>query len=354
MRSVGTNISIVFDRIGTPYQIAVDGEVILSAYNSTGWADIAPVLRDYLNSSHIDIGSIGVEGGGSFAVNPYTAFQNRQFVLVEVDQTRSPVAVNVSTQIPADLSYDPYDINRFLVTNDYNWRSETTVPDVLRLTSRIVGGRADSRQFLFISAKSLTPGITICKTYGAAGQDSTCHSYASMQALEGFRISNIACPSTMRIQVSPSGSTTEYDGQDVRILCGCRQKYAIYAVNRDGGVTTCLFDGRSMESAGFSAFDIETNSLQPNYPTTRLTNRISTEGRRQWRLNSGKLLNEDADDMVDIATSPRIWLHDLETDRMFSVNCTDSQVDKKRRINTPGEVINYTMTFEEARVNIRR
>ncbi len=631
MRSVGTNINVFLDVVGTNYQVVIDGNVALTAHNSTGAVDIAPVLRDYLNSSHVDIGTMSVEGDSAFVDNPITGFANRQFLVVDVDQTQNPVQIIVSSEIP-----DTLPDGAMLITNDYNWRSETTVPDGLRMTSRVVGGRVDSRQFVFASAKSAEPGISVCKTYevpvynvtftldyatpfsvtvqrpaglytlptsaelgfvvddthefvawtylgrqitsinvegdvtiegiaealpahnllratrhfsnmgsisalgsadmraytgysggtswvrrgygdytalgvyssnsyesvlqfypkprptqsgiyvfsmlwrslsassglsvpgrpssgaqgglrafvdGAevpigsqltrlpivdteqhfveivyylnasiglvplywlmeqfgtceiwlpkledvtdqpeanqratawvphvddppvtlaaplsagglaapgtmsaeiAGATSACNDYYSRSVIEGFRVSNIICPSTMRIGVRPSGAGSEYDGQDVRILCNCRQKYAVYAVNRDGGITTCLFDGRSMESAGFSAFDIEINSLQPNYPTTRFTNRISTEGRRRWRLNSGKLFNEDGNDMVDIATSPRVWLHDLETDRLYAVNCVDSQVDKKRRINSPGEVINYTMTFEEARINVRR
>ncbi len=173
-----------------------------------------------------------------------------------------------------------------------------------------------------------------------------CSHYDQRSAIEVFRIDNVNCGTKLHIELDDT-----YQERDIEVICQneCEQ-YAVYAVNRDGGFTSCLFEGRPTEATSFEAFDI----YNPRKNDLRQVHRISTESRRRWTLHTSKVPDSDTEYMMGIATSTKIWLHDLRTDQIYPVICTDNQTTKRKKINTPRAIVIYTMTFEEARRNIRR
>lgn len=322
------------------FEIYVDGVQVMKGRTMSGTIDIMPIIRDYVNSSKIvlpeNIGSTLTLVNSNLAAG---------VSVTVVDDTTERIDINTNP----DASYS---VSGMVVANDYNWRAEDIMSqNPIRLTSVIVNNKIDLRQLIFMSAIQ-SQGSQLSFSFQLVSDF-----YSTIMPVTGeytatFSIRPQNNDNNYTLYLNGAGGSL-WDTQKFTSIDQHCQKYAIYAVNRQGGITSCLFDGRSTESATMIPFDI-TTSYDPANGLSREIRRIQTEGKRRWSLNSGAIKQEFANDMIDILTSPRIWLHDLMTDRIFSVNCIDGSLDKKNKINTPRQIINYTMTFEEARINIRK
>lgn len=144
-----------------------------------------------------------------------------------------------------------------------------------------------------------------------------------------------------------------FDLVKVEVLKCTRYRYALYAVNRMGGVTHILCEGKPLQSYRRKSWDIETDYNRLSQ-VGRGIRRISTSTTRRWRINIGYLTEAEASEINDLVNSPRIVLHDLEAGRLFAVNSTDSTVDDKTYETNGRKPIEYTLNFEEARTEIRR
>ncbi len=129
-------------------------------------------------------------------------------------------------------------------------------------------------------------------------------------------------------------------------------RYAVYAVNRSGGITHLICSGRPVESWNVKRFDISTG-YDRSSQVSRETRRINTQSVRRWKLNTGYLSEEWSRDIDDVVTSPKVVLHDLVENRLLAVNCTETTIERKRKISNRRSVIEYTLNLEEARTEVR-
>lgn len=144
-----------------------------------------------------------------------------------------------------------------------------------------------------------------------------------------------------------------FDSLNLKITpCG-KYRYALYAVNRRGGITHIVCEGKPLESYQKTNWDIDTDYNRLS-EIGRGTRRMSVTSTRRWKLNTGYLTESEAKHIDDIVTSPRVVLHDLQEGRLFAVNSNDSTIERRTRASNGRKPIEYTLTFEEARIEIRR
>lgn len=131
---------------------------------------------------------------------------------------------------------------------------------------------------------------------------------------------------------------------------GC-ERFSLYWVNRIGGRSQLLLEGKEVEKFGNDFYRIQTNYDETD-PASFERRTILNNTTQSFTLYTGLLTDEESNKMDDLFTSPRVWLHDHENDRIMSVYITDSNVTRKTYSNN--RKFTYTINVTQAQNHIRR
>lgn len=128
------------------------------------------------------------------------------------------------------------------------------------------------------------------------------------------------------------------------VINSCKQ-YCLYYLNARGGWDTLLVDGKAIRS------DKYTNSTySKNYSNLNKANWGVVNYRKDvnptWQLSTGYLLDSQAEKMYNILGSTKAYLHDLNSDEIYSVIINNKNCDYKTFNNQGRKMFVYTIEVE--------
>ena len=135
-------------------------------------------------------------------------------------------------------------------------------------------------------------------------------------------------------------------------VCTTKNKYCLYYKNLYGGYDSILLNPTSQLSAS-----ITDNTLTTDYDTTALNHykrSYSKTIQNKWTLKTNLLNDTQSEKMRHIYTSNQMWLHNLETGKLYAVNPVDKTFTEKTFKSNKHKPISYTITVEEAYTQDRR
>lgn len=135
-------------------------------------------------------------------------------------------------------------------------------------------------------------------------------------------------------------------------VCTTKNKYCLYYKNLYGGYDSILLNPTSQLSAS-----ITDNTLTTDFDTTALNHykrSYSKTIQNKWTLKTNLLNNTQSEKMRHIYTSNQMWLHNLETGRLYAVNPVDKTFTEKTFKSNKNKPLSYTITVEEAYTQDRR
>ena len=135
-------------------------------------------------------------------------------------------------------------------------------------------------------------------------------------------------------------------------VCTTKNKYCLYYKNLYGGFDSILLNPTSQLSAS-----ITDSTLTIDYDTTTLNHykrSYSKTIQNKWTLKTNLLNDTQSEKMRHIYTSNQMWLHNLETGKLYAVNPTDKTFTEKTFKSNKYKPISYTITVEEAYTQDRR
>ena len=135
-------------------------------------------------------------------------------------------------------------------------------------------------------------------------------------------------------------------------VCTTKNKYCLYYKNLYGGYDSILLNPTSQLSAS-----ITDNTLTTDYDTTVLGHYKRSYRKtiqNKWILKTNLLNDTQSEKMRHIYTSNQMWLHNLETGRLYAVNPVDKTFTEKTYKSNKHKPLSYTITVEEAYTQDRR
>ena len=135
-------------------------------------------------------------------------------------------------------------------------------------------------------------------------------------------------------------------------VCTTKNKYCLYYKNLYGGYDSILLNPTSQLSAS-----ITDNTLTTDYDTTVLNHYKRSHSKtiqNKWTLKTNLLNDTQSEKMRHIYTSNQMWLHNLETGRLYAVNPVDKTFTEKTFKSNKHKPLSYTITVEEAYTQDRR
>ena len=135
-------------------------------------------------------------------------------------------------------------------------------------------------------------------------------------------------------------------------VCTTKNKYCLYYKNLYGGYDSILLNPTSQLSAS-----ITDNTVTTDYDTTVLNHykrSYSKTIQNKWTLKTNLLNDTQSEKMRHIYTSNQMWLHNLETGKLYAVNPVDKTFTEKTFKSNKHKPISYTITVEEAYTQDRR
>ena len=135
-------------------------------------------------------------------------------------------------------------------------------------------------------------------------------------------------------------------------VCKTSNKYCLYYKNLYGGFDSILLNPVSQLSA-----TVTDSTLTTEYDTTTLNHYKRSylkSIQNKWTLKTNLLNDAQSEKMRHIYTSNRMWLHNLETGRLYAVNPVDKSFVEKTFKSNRNKPISYTITVEEAYTQSRR
>ena len=135
-------------------------------------------------------------------------------------------------------------------------------------------------------------------------------------------------------------------------VCTTKNKYCLYYKNLYGGYDSILLNPTSQLSAS-----ITDNTLTTDYDTTVLNHykrSYSKTVQNKWTLKTNLLNDTQSEKMRHIYTSNQMWLHNLETGKLYAVNPVDKTFTEKTFKSNKHKPLSYTITVEEAYTQDRR
>lgn len=239
------------------------------------------------------------------------------------------------------------DMFNLVVTDDwsYNDRARTY------FTSDPISYTLDSRQYFIFSVQNrygdTLPSYSYqTDTMSVDGVESGDYKVVSDESYTQL-IKDISNLKTIDITEMNNVDDTRYFK-----VCTTKNKYCLYYKNLYGGYDSILLNPTSQLSAS-----ITDSTLTTDYDTTTLNHykrSYSKTIQNKWTLKTNLLNDTQSEKMRHIYTSNQMWLHNLETGKLYAVNPTDKTFTEKTFKSNKHKPLSYTITVEEAYTQDRR
>ena len=122
----------------------------------------------------------------------------------------------------------------------------------------------------------------------------------------------------------------------------CNSKWALYYLNRYGGWDSYLIEGYVSKKDNFKRYNV--NKQYDNNSTQFGTTPYLTETSTSYEIHTGWMNERESEIMAsNVFQSTRLFLHNLETDKVIPVIMTDADVLYKNHKNSGRKLLNYTI-----------
>lgn len=108
------------------------------------------------------------------------------------------------------------------------------------------------------------------------------------------------------------GDTIMVGEIEYTIVPECRNRYALYYMNKEGGLDYLLVHGRAIENYSSDRVDVElyADTSEPlSFSQTRIYEKVN----KKYNCYTGTLTDEGAANIDNLIYSPKIFIHDLDT-----------------------------------------
>lgn len=147
------------------------------------------------------------------------------------------------------------------------------------------------------------------------------------------------------------GSTVTVGGHRFKVLEDCRSRFALYYVNKFGGLDYLLTSGkRYVESWNPQRTDAKLYDNRGDRMDFQQT-RVYQEIDHQFRLNTYWIEDEFADRIDHLIYSPKVWIHDLDKNTVTSCLITDAGYNAKNQ--RQDNLISYRINVKESQKQLR-
>lgn len=305
-----------------PYSILIGTTVIYTGkvYSPDGSevsVDIAPITREYLEVFAEDL-PLKSEFTSGFPSNNLIASRN-------------------TFTVQSDFGSAAYDVG-------YNYNKEwvSELGDSLNLNLPIQTD-IDPRQFIGLSAFGMTtfeysindgPSQVISVTSPSA--------YASFQR----RVSSLSSTPGDKITLSNNGVSHNF-----KVVPECSNTYSLIYVNSLGGLDYLLVRGKASRSYSVARYDsrdymMNSDSLQFEQ------RRIHSDIHQHYDLNTGMILPLGLKNISELIYSPKVWIHDIESDDIRAVIVdTNSVSELTERWDRPHS---YSFRVQDSKIYTRK
>lgn len=147
------------------------------------------------------------------------------------------------------------------------------------------------------------------------------------------------------------GSVIDVGGYQYQIIRECPNRYAIYYMNKAGGLDYLICSARATDRYSTA----RTNARLYNDGTNRLSfenTRVYQDITKQYTLNTGWISEERAQNIDHLVFSPKAFIHDLENDTLTACMVDDTSFTLKR--HRSDGMINYEFNVSESQLYKRR
>lgn len=155
-------------------------------------------------------------------------------------------------------------------------------------------------------------------------------------------------------QSNPSGavgSKITVGEYEFEIVQECKNRYALYYVNKDGGIDYLLCHGRVNDRWSTSRIDARLYNDRTRRETFENT-RIYQDVTKQYTLNTGVISDKRANNIDHLIYSPKIWIHDLENNTITACLVDDQNYSVKTFRNDT--LVSYEINISESQYYRRR
>lgn len=147
------------------------------------------------------------------------------------------------------------------------------------------------------------------------------------------------------------GETITIGDYEFEILPECNSRYALYYVNKNGGLDYLICNGKAIDKYNAKRIDATLYTDQTNsmlFANTHTNQYIY----KQYELNTGYISEDRAQNIDHLIYSPKVWLHNLQDDSITSCLINDNNYSVKRFKNNG--LINYTINVTQSQHFIRK
>lgn len=148
------------------------------------------------------------------------------------------------------------------------------------------------------------------------------------------------------------GTVVTYGGIQYDVISECKDRYALYYVNLNGGIDYLLCNGKVI------------NKWSSNRTTVRFYNdrsdrqsferqHIYQDVTKSYTINTGWLTEDRAANINHLFMSRKIWIHDLTNDTITACIIESNSIDEQNN-RYDNEIINYSFNVSESQLYIAR
>lgn len=260
----------------------------------------------------------------------------RDYLIDNTNMLRKPLIYNVNNYIYVDVlsGESPSDITTTVATLRYYY-DYTYTDNNIKIRNNSVTNEIDPRQkicFSFLNQSGLTNQIRV--TNGAET-----HLFVPNIAGIWQYIDNVKGLGGT-IQARFANETITYK---IKQTCS---KFCLYYLNLLGGWDSLLFEGQNRESEQYD-YKLKTN----DYLNTTIdfeNQQYLKKIKNTYRLTTRYLTDEESQRMINVLRSPKAYLQNLETGKIFPVLINNKSTDIKTFKNQGKKMFTYTIELEES------
>lgn len=147
------------------------------------------------------------------------------------------------------------------------------------------------------------------------------------------------------------GTTIIIGGNEFTIVPECRNRYALYYVNKDGGIDYLLVHGKTTDRWDTTRIDARLYNDRTNRRTFENT-RIYQDVTKSYTLNTSYINDDQAANIDHLIYSPKVWIHDLDNNTITACLIEDSAYTIKSFRNDT--LVAYDINVSESQLYRRR
>lgn len=128
-------------------------------------------------------------------------------------------------------------------------------------------------------------------------------------------------------------------------------RYCLYYLNQNGGWDSLLFSGKVMQQDNLSRLSYKKNYIAGSWDFNKVD--YLTTIQEGWQLTTSFLDDQHSDKMINLFASNRIFLHDLDEDKIIPVNMVTQKCEHKTYKNQGRQLYTYTVEVNSSQPKYR-